>query len=52
LDSNNLNQLITLLNFIQNSATISPVVANNIATRPVAGFLPPELNTSQTVTQP
>ena len=52
LDSANLNQLITLLNFIQDSARTSPIVTNNFATRPVAGFLPPELNTSQTVTQP
>ena len=52
LDSSNLNQLITLLNFIQDSAKISPVVANNFANRPVASFLPPELNTTQTVTQP
>jgi len=52
LDSANLNQLITLLNFIQDSARTSPIVTNNFANRPVAGFLPPELNTSQTVTQP
>ena len=52
LDSSNLNQLITLLNFIQDSAKISPVVTNNFANRPVASFLPPELNTTQTVTQP
>ena len=52
LDSANLNQLITLLNFIQDSARTSPIVTNNFATRPVASFLPPELNTTQTVTQP
>ena len=52
LDSANLNQLITLLNFIQDSARTSPIVTNNFANRPVAGFLPPELNTTQTVTQP
>jgi len=52
LDSANLNQLITLLNFIQDSARTSPIVTNNFANRPVAGFVPPELNTSQTVTQP
>jgi hypothetical protein len=52
LDSSYLNQLITLLNFIQDSAKISPVVANNFANRPVASFLPPELNTTQTITQP
>jgi hypothetical protein len=52
LDSANLNQLITLLNFIQDSARTSPIVTNNFANRPVAGFLPPELNTSRTVTQP
>ena len=52
LDSANLNQLITLLNFIQDSARTSPIVTNNFANRPVAGFLPPELNTTQTLTQP
>ena len=52
LDSANLNQLITLLNFIQDSAKASPIVTNNFANRPVAGFLPPELTTTQTVTQP
>ena len=52
LDSANLNQLITLLNFIQDSARTSPIVTNNFATRPVASFLPPELNTTQTVIQP
>jgi hypothetical protein len=52
LNSANLNQLITLLNFIQDSARTSPIVTNNFANRPVAGFLPPELNTTQTVTQP
>ena len=52
LDSANLNQLITLLNFIQDSARTSPIVTNNFATRPVASFLPPDLNTTQTVTQP
>ena len=52
LDSANLNQLITLLNFIQDSAKTSPIVTNNFANRPVAGFLPPELNTTQAVTQP
>jgi hypothetical protein len=39
LDSSNLNQLITLLNFIQESAKISPTVANNFANRPVASVL-------------
>jgi hypothetical protein len=52
LDSSNLNQLITLLNFIQDSARTSPVVTNNFATRPVAGFLPPELNANQFLNQP
>lgn len=48
LDNANLNQLITLLNLIQDSARTSSTVTNNFANRPVAGFLPPELNTSPT----
>ena len=52
LDTANLNQLITLLNFIQYSARTSSTVTNNFTNRPVAGFLPPELNNGPNVTQP
>jgi len=52
LDTANLNQLITLLNFIQDSARTSSTVTNNFTNRPVAGFLPPELNNGPNVTQP
>jgi len=52
LDTANLNQLITLLNFIQDSARTSSTVTNNFTNRPVAGFLPPELNIGPNVTQP